>query len=389
MLLVAVCTAVAASVPAFAQQGLPGFEDPEPSQAPPPSSEPSEAPAPRTPRPPQVATREPAATPGTTVVSHDDTSSEGSGHTHSTSVPSASRASSMLANVSEAGKMIALTLDDGWNADPAILEMTETWGIRGTAFLTGGAAGSEPELVERLKEGGWEICSHTYSHAILTNLSESRIAGELERGQEAVEEASGQECPYVRPPYGKVDSRVEAAARYRGLRLVGWETSLSDATSPDTDPALQTKIALQYMRPGSILLGHFGGVHSFIVLRDVLTAVLGAGYRVGSVSDLLAAGGEVPPHLEGTASEDTELTTLSASNTKPAPLRAVRARPYNSRGPTILLVGGIFGLAGLTSGSLRSRRRRYHGLRRVARQLSREAAKLPRESVNVRADAAP
>ncbi|HVE91473.1 MAG TPA: polysaccharide deacetylase family protein [Actinomycetota bacterium] len=184
-------------------------------------------------------------------------------------------------------KAQAVTLDDGWNPKSEVLDLIEAWGIRGTAFLVGAVAENLPELPKRLDRMGWEVCSHTYTHKLLTGLSTDAIRSEIQRGMDAIEQVTGQRCPYFRPPGGGVNSRVVAVAQELGLTVVNWNTSLSDTTTEDTDPQLQVDIALEELEPGTILLGHFGGVHTLEVLRDVLGAALAAGYTAGTVTDLL------------------------------------------------------------------------------------------------------
>jgi len=208
-------------------------------------------------------------------------------------------------------RIIALTLDDGFHADTRILDLVQTWGLRGTAFIVGTVARDNPQFIHRLVDLGWEVCSHTWDHKNLTGLTDYQIYREMYRGMHQVNEVSGQHCPYFRPPYGAVDSRVIATADKLGLKIIDWDASLSDSTKPGIDPHIQIDLAFKYLRPGSILLGHWGAVNSYEVLKAVLTGTLAAGYRVGTVTDLLEAGGITPP--------------AAALASTPAPTTAVQA----------------------------------------------------------------
>ncbi len=62
----------------------------------------------------------------------------------------------------------------------------------------------EPGLLRRILAEGHTIGNHTYNHADLSGLSPGRMRLELQRTQEAVDDALGYHHPMVlmRPPYG-------------------------------------------------------------------------------------------------------------------------------------------------------------------------------------------
>jgi peptidoglycan/xylan/chitin deacetylase (PgdA/CDA1 family) len=181
---------------------------------------------------------------------------------------------------------IAFTLDDGYNPDHRILDLIEHYGVHGTAFIVGQVADDDPAFVRELVRLGWMVCSHTYTHRLLTTADDATIRKEMLDGMASVERVVGYRCPYFRAPYGSVDARVAAVADELGVQLIGWETSISDSAPKGTDPALQTRIAIDAIRPGSILLGHFGGTNSYTVLSNVFEWLQTSGYSVGSVAEL-------------------------------------------------------------------------------------------------------
>jgi len=283
-------------------------------------------------------------------------------------------------------RIIALTLDDGFNLDPRMLDLVQTWGLRGTAFIVGQVARDNPAFVHRLVDLGWEVCSHTWDHKRLTELTDYQIYREMYRGMREVNKVSGQHCPYFRPPYGAVDSRVVYTADHLGLKLINWDASLSDSTKPGADPRVQIDLAFKYLHPGSILLGHWGAVNSYEVLKAVLTGVLGAGYHVGTVTELLEAGGETPPAAAlapATAPTDGSPTPVPVVRALPSTLAAddasvpVLHSTANGSGRMGLLriVGPVAGLLALL-GALRARagrrRRRKSAEKDLAPERQRE-----------------
>jgi peptidoglycan/xylan/chitin deacetylase (PgdA/CDA1 family) len=140
-----------------------------------------------------------------------------------------------------AAKSIAVTFDDGFRsviqrAFPVLSEL----GLRGTIFVPTGLMGLgvpmrwdgldrwsgsewEDELLpatwdelRELHDAGWEIASHTWSHARLPQLDDHALRTELLRSRERCEEEIGEPCESLAYPYGDYDPRVQAMARETG-----------------------------------------------------------------------------------------------------------------------------------------------------------------------------
>jgi peptidoglycan/xylan/chitin deacetylase (PgdA/CDA1 family) len=138
------------------------------------------------------------------------------------------------------GRTLAVTFDDGLrsvfrHALPVLREL----GIPATVFTpTGfverGAPFAWPEIehwlggehehelegmsweeLAELREAGWEVGSHSVSHARLTGLDDEALAAELRGSREAIEARLGP-CRSVAYPYSDVDDRVADAARAAG-----------------------------------------------------------------------------------------------------------------------------------------------------------------------------
>jgi len=69
--------------------------------------------------------------------------------------------------------------------------------------------------LEFLREAGWEVGSHTSTHALLTGLDDEGLARELADSHHAIEQRLGR-ADTVAYPYGLADERVAAAARGAG-----------------------------------------------------------------------------------------------------------------------------------------------------------------------------
>jgi peptidoglycan/xylan/chitin deacetylase (PgdA/CDA1 family) len=83
--------------------------------------------------------------------------------------------------------------------------------------------------LRRLLEAGWEVGSHTGSHARLTRLDDGALQDELERSQQCCTERLGRPCRSIAYPYGDTDERVARAAQRAGYQC---GASLSSSLTP-------------------------------------------------------------------------------------------------------------------------------------------------------------
>ena len=96
----------------------------------------------------------------------------------------------------------------------------------GIAQWIGGPHGSElvamdwPQL-RALAESGWEIGSHTCSHAVLPDLADAELDAELAVSRLACERHLGRACESIAYPFGRISARVVGAARRAGYTTGG------------------------------------------------------------------------------------------------------------------------------------------------------------------------
>ena len=74
------------------------------------------------------------------------------------------------------------------------------------------------KAIEGWKARGFEFASHSATHARLTWLDDTRVAGELARSRETLSQRLG-DCPAVAYPFGAVDERVARLAKGAGYSL--------------------------------------------------------------------------------------------------------------------------------------------------------------------------
>jgi peptidoglycan/xylan/chitin deacetylase (PgdA/CDA1 family) len=142
----------------------------------------------------------------------------------------------------EPGRVAAVTFDDGIaSAVEHGLPVLEEFGAPGTMFLTvemlGWGGRIDAVGAARLAERGWEVGSHTMTHAVLTNVDDRTLDGELSESKRELEQLTGRPCTAVSYPTGRCDVRVAAAAESAGyLAGAGLEGAVDAPLGPLTWP---------------------------------------------------------------------------------------------------------------------------------------------------------
>lgn len=119
-------------------------------------------------------------------------------------------------------RRLAVTFDDG---ERSVIEhgfpVLTGLGVPGTVFVVVSLVGVPGLLgwddLETLAEVGWEVGSHTSTHARLADLDDAALDEEMRGSREAIEDMLGRPCRSIAYPYGDADPRVRAAAARAGF----------------------------------------------------------------------------------------------------------------------------------------------------------------------------
>ncbi len=109
-------------------------------------------------------------------------------------------------------KRVALTFDDGPHPvyTEQLLDGLKERGVQATFFLIGENAERYPDIVKRMYDEGHLIGNHTYSHIQLTSANREKFKEELVKTSKIIQDITGAEVQYVRPPYGSWDKSFES-----------------------------------------------------------------------------------------------------------------------------------------------------------------------------------
>jgi peptidoglycan/xylan/chitin deacetylase (PgdA/CDA1 family) len=191
-----------------------------------------------------------------------------------------------MSSVKTDRKLVAITLDDGAGFDTRLLDLFEQRGVTCTTFVLGTFAAHNPQLMRRLNADGFEIANHSWDHPILTGLSDAEVRGQLSRAQEAISKVTGDQAPYMRPPGGGTSDRVKRIAASMGYRVVLWNRSFADTSKYATPDRLFHNV-MDDLKPGDIVLCHWGGRSTYEAMRLILPEMERRGFTPVPLSVLL------------------------------------------------------------------------------------------------------
>lgn len=187
-------------------------------------------------------------------------------------------------------KRIALTFDDGPHPryTREILDILDEYGIRATFFFIGVNVEAYPESAKMVVSRGHEIGNHTYSHKNLRDLTYEETCQEIDLGEGAVLEITGQRTCLMRPPEGKMGDALLVAAGERNYNVICWSVDTMDWAHTPTEAIVQN--VLTSTEAGDIILCHdyvSGESPTPAALRQIIPVLLERGYEFVTVSELI------------------------------------------------------------------------------------------------------
>ena len=183
-------------------------------------------------------------------------------------------------------KVIALTFDDGPGPYTAhLLDVLDQYGAKATFFLIGSKVSSQANVVRSIHARGHQLGNHSWSHPELPKLPVDQIAGEIDRTNDAIKQATGVTPAILRPPYGAVNGVVLEQLRLRGMSSILWSVDTRDWADRNSDIICSRAVA--GARPGAIILMHDIHQTSVGAVPCILSALKQQGYSFVTVQGLL------------------------------------------------------------------------------------------------------
>ena len=216
--------------------------------------------------------------------------------------------------------VIAITFDDGPDPvlTPRLLDLLKARGIHATFFMVGRNVSAFPDVVKRIVAEGHEVANHSWSHPMLTQLSQQSVESQMRRTHDAIVKACGVAPLVYRPPYGAIGmsqrARIEKSFGYSAIL---WDVDPLDWQKPRKAQKVYDRV-MSRTKPGSIILCHDIHETTIAAMPAVLDDLKGRGYAFATVTQLISL--TTPPPEPPVVAAGADATA-----TPPAPPQAPSA----------------------------------------------------------------
>ena len=179
---------------------------------------------------------------------------------------------------------VALTFDDGPHpvCTPQLLDGLKKRDVKVTFFVTGENVESYPEIVKRACEEGHLIGNHTFHHVQLTAANSDDFKKEIISTNDIIQEVTGKETSFIRPPYGSWDKKYE---KELNMFPVLWDVDPLDWCSTNVDKIVRSVLA--GTKENSIILMHDSYDSTVTAALQVVDILKAEGYEFVTVDEIL------------------------------------------------------------------------------------------------------
>ena len=193
-----------------------------------------------------------------------------------------------------AGKLLALTFDDGPNTGTTveILDILEQYGTAASFFLVGRNITAETvPVVRRAYDMGCEIGNHSETHSYLDTLPAAAVMAEVNAVSRKVREITGEPPHFFRPPYIAVSETMFRCAGLPFIAGFGADDYLESVTAQERYDGV-----MRQSQDGAIVLQHdmAGNSQTVTALRRLIPDLRAAGFSYVTVSELFRKKGVEP-----------------------------------------------------------------------------------------------
>lgn len=180
-------------------------------------------------------------------------------------------------------KVVALTFDDGPNPNttPVALELLKKYNAKATFFMVGRSVAGNEDIIKQVVAEGHQIGNHSWSHPLLTKVTLEQAKSQINDTTEVLKKASGQDVHIMRPPYGGINSAIQAAV---SQSFILWDVDTLDWKNRNTASIMKE---VQKTQSGSIILMHDIHQTSIDALPSVLQYLTEQGFELVTIDELM------------------------------------------------------------------------------------------------------
>ena len=183
------------------------------------------------------------------------------------------------------GKLIAFTFDDGPGIyTEKLLEGLKERNAHATFMLLGSCANQRPDVVQRMIQEGHQIGNHSWSHPVLSGLSQEEIHSELSSTRELIESLGYTGTCVVRPPYGDYNDTVLQEA---DAPIVLWNVDTEDWKHKGDADTVYNNI-MRDAQDGAVILMHDIYESSVDAALRAMDTLKEQGYQFVTVEEMLS-----------------------------------------------------------------------------------------------------
>lgn len=195
--------------------------------------------------------------------------------------------------VTDDDKVIYLTFDAGYENGNVekVLDALDKHNAKGAFFVLDNLIIRNTELVKRMAEEGHSVCNHTCKHHDMTKCgSFEEFSSELKNLEDVFRENTGKELvKCYRPPEGRFNEQNLKWAQDLGYSTVFWSFAYADWNNDkQPDPEASIKKILDHTHNGMVILLHPTSATNAAILDTLLTEWEKAGYRFGTMEELMS-----------------------------------------------------------------------------------------------------
>jgi peptidoglycan/xylan/chitin deacetylase (PgdA/CDA1 family) len=181
---------------------------------------------------------------------------------------------------------IALTIDDGPSPiyTPQILQILEKYHVTASFSMVGENVTYYPGVARDVADAGHVIVNHTWDHANLATLSQSRVRAEIANASDAIHTAVGRAPTIFRAPYGAWSRPTLEYCASENLMPLDWSVDPQDWARPGVSKIVSN--IMKNTQTGSIILEHDGGgnrAETVAALKIAIPRLLDEGYHFKAV----------------------------------------------------------------------------------------------------------